>query len=65
MTQHLRIAELDPEAVAKIRALEDDLGMHIMAFGKPLRFAGLLRDELAKVTALEQELGVTLIVYEE
>ena len=64
MTQHLRIAELDPEAVAKIRTLEDELGMHIMAFGEPLRFAGLLRDELAKVTALEEELGVTLVVYD-
>jgi len=65
MTVHLRIAELEPEGVAKVEALEKELGMHIMAFGRPLRFAGLLRDELAKVQALEEELGVTLVVYQE
>ena len=65
MTQHLKIAKLDKDAVTRIEALEQETGKHIMAFDEPLSFAMLSRDQLNRIQALEQELGVTLIVYDD
>lgn len=65
MTQHLKIAKLDQQAVARIEALEQAIGKHIMAFDEPLSFAMLSRAQLQQIQELEQELGVTLIVYDD
>lgn len=64
MSEHLKIAALDEAAEAKIRALEDELGKHIMAYEPSVRVARLSADQLAKIQTLEKELGVTLLVYE-
>lgn len=65
MTQHLKIAKLDEEAVARIEALEKALDKHIMAFDEPLSFAMLSREQLQQIRELEQDLGVTLVVYDD
>ncbi|MCA9954641.1 MAG: hypothetical protein H6657_18165 [Ardenticatenaceae bacterium] len=65
MAQQLKIAHLDETAVAKLRALEEETGKHIMAFSTGMAFAQLPNDQLQKVQALEKELGVLLLVYEE
>ena len=64
MAQQLKIARLDETAVAKLRALEEASGKHIMAFQSGPPFAQLSEEHLNKVQALEKELGVVLLVYE-
>ena len=64
MTQFLKIANLEEESVARIRALEEELGSHIMAFAPGPDVASLPADQLERIKALEEELGVTLLVYE-
>ena len=63
MTQFLKIAHLNPEDVARIRALEEALDRHVMAFEPGLEIADLDESALAQIKALEEELGVTLLVY--
>ena len=63
MGEHLKIANLSAENIARMRALEDSLGVHIMAFEPAVKLAKLTDVQLAEIKALEEELGVTLIVY--
>jgi hypothetical protein len=65
MNEHLKIAYLDDDGVTKLSALEQELGMHIMAFEASVKLAELTGEQLERVRALEQELGVTLLVYED
>ena len=65
MAQQLKIAHLDETAVAKIQALEEETGKHIMAFASGPPFAHLSPEHLMKVQALEKELGALLLVYED
>jgi hypothetical protein len=64
MANFLKIAPLSTDDVDKIRALENEIGKHIMAFVPGLAVASLSDEEVARVQALETELGVTLLVYE-
>lgn len=64
MAQQLKIAHLDETAVAKLRALEETTGKHIMAFATGMTFAQLSAQHLEQVQAMEKELGVLLLVYE-
>lgn len=65
MTEFLKIAQLDEDSVAQIRALEKELSVHIMAFTAGLDIASLPGDKVERIKALEEELGVTLLVYED
>ncbi len=65
MAQQLKIAHLDEAAVAKVRALEEETGKHIMAFASGPPFAKLSQEHLDKVQALEKELDSVLLVYED
>lgn len=65
MSDFLKIAELNEEAVAQIRALEKSMGTHIMAYQPGLALSDLTDDQLHEVKALEKELGVILISYDE
>ena len=64
MNDHLKIARLNPEAVARIQILEASLGTHIMAYEPAVKIARLSAEGLAQLRALEAELGVTLLAYE-
>ena len=63
--EQLKIAELDSDAVAKIRSLEKEFGKHIMAFEPGVQLTRLSEAQLAKVRELEGELGVILLAYDE
>jgi hypothetical protein len=65
MYEYFKIATLDQEGVAKINALEEKLGVHMMAFKSGVRLARLDPEAVEQVRALEKELGVLLLVYEE
>ena len=64
MDGQMKIAKLDEDGVAKIRAFEKELGVHIMALEPGVKFTMLTPEQLEKVEALEGELGVILLVYE-
>ncbi|KAA3648246.1 MAG: hypothetical protein DWQ07_04415 [Chloroflexi bacterium] len=64
MTEHMKIAKLDTDQVSKIQALENELGMHMLAFGDNHAIANLSEDQLNQIQTLEKELGVTLVVYQ-
>ena len=64
MTEFLKIARLEEESVARIRALEKEYEVHIMAFAPGPDIASLPTDQVERIKALEEELGVTLLVYE-
>jgi hypothetical protein len=63
MTEFLKIAELDDGSIHRIKDLEKEMGVHIMAFESGLNIADLSEEQLNRVQALEEELEVTLIVY--
>ena len=58
-----KISKLDQDAVAQIRALEEELGCQIMAMEPGPEMAELSEEQVAKVQALEESLGNTLLVY--
>ena len=64
MSIHLKIAELSKDNVLKIRALEEEMGFHIMAYKSAVKFAVPTEEQLAKIRELELELDVTLLAYE-
>ena len=64
MSTHLKIAELYDDSVSKIKALEEETGFHIMAFGPEVELAMPTADQLAKIRELEEELNVTLLAYD-
>ena len=64
MDGQLKIAKLVQGSVGKIREMEKEMGVHIMALEPGVKFITLAPEQLAKVEALEKELGVLLLVYE-
>ena len=64
MDGQLKIAKLDDDNVGKIREMEKEMGVHIMALEPGVKFIALAPEQLAKVEALEKALGVMLLVYE-
>lgn len=65
MSDFLKVADLNEEDVTRLRALEQELGVHIMAFEPGLNVADLSSEQLARIRMLEKELGVTLIAYQD
>ena len=63
MTEQLKIAKLDQGAVQKIRDLEDEFGVQVMAFERGKELADLDDEQINRVRRLETELDVTLLVY--
>jgi len=64
MSTHLKIANLIPEQVAKIRALEKETGFHLMALEPAIKLAAPTAEQLAQLRELEAELEVTLLAYD-
>ncbi len=64
MGEQMQIAQLNEQNIANIRALEKEMGKHIMAYEPGPHLATLSDKDLKRIQALEKELGVTLLVYE-
>jgi len=64
MAEFLKIATLENGEVKRLRALEADMGVHIMALEKDLKVADLSDQQLARIKSLEDDLNVTLLVFE-
>ena len=61
----MRIARLDDDRLAKLQALEKDLGAVIVALEPQFIPAALTADQVKKLQAAEDELGVVLLAYTE
>ncbi|MBS3753539.1 MAG: hypothetical protein KGY46_09160 [Anaerolineales bacterium] len=64
MTEFLKIAHLGEDDVKRLKAVEKEMGVHIMAFESGLDIADLSEEQIDRVQNLEEELGVTLVVYQ-
>ena len=64
MAGQLKIAKLDQGSLDKIREMEKEMGVHIMALEPGVKFTVLTPEQLAEVETLEKELEVTLLIYE-
>ena len=59
----IRIANLDPATLEKIKLMEEELGSCIVALEPYHLPAPLSGQQLQKLLALEKELGVVLLAY--
>ena len=64
MSDFLKIAELDEESVARVKALEDTLGTHIMAYERGLDIARLTAEQLQAINKVGQRITSILSVDE-
>ncbi len=62
-TQRMKIAELNPARLAKVRELEEELGTYVVALEPEFRLAALTPTQLERLKAAERELGVVLLAY--
>ncbi len=65
MAQHLKIATLSEDSAAKLKELESEMDVQIMAFEPGTQLAKLTKQQLNRIKSLEDDLGVTLLVYRE
>ena len=59
----LKIADLTPEKVAKLRELEEKFGFQLMAFEAGEKFAEPNAEQLAAIQSVEKEMDVTLLAF--
>ena len=59
----LGYAKMSPEKLKKVKALESELGVTLLAFERPA-YSVLEEEDLAKIKDLEDELGLALVAYE-
>lgn len=65
MTPGIRFAQMDDERLAKLKALEDALGVHLLALEPDEhRLAKLDDAQLEQIRELEDDLGVFLVAYQ-
>ncbi len=60
----MRIADLDHTSLARVRALEDEIGACVLALEPKVKLRDLSKQELERLRAAEEELGLVLMAYE-
>lgn len=60
---HLKIAELDDEQQAQLRALEKELSAQILALEPKVSLLDLSPAQLRRLKAVEEQMGVVLVAY--
>jgi len=63
MTKHVKLAKLDEEQLKKVRELEAELGVRVLAYAQPVVPATLTEEQLAKLQIAETDLGLCLVAY--
>ncbi len=56
-------ADLDEPALARVRALEEQLGCPLVAYSPESHYAPLTTEQVAALVRTEAELGVRLLAY--
>jgi len=62
-TDGMKIADLDDKRLAKLRELEDELGVCLVALEEEFRLARLLPDQVERLQDAERNMGVVLLAY--
>ena len=62
--EHTYADYIDKNGLAKIQALEDELGNTLIAYSTPPQPANLPDEKLNKIKELEKQLCVRLVAYE-
>ena len=57
-----KLAEISAADIKKINALENELGVVLMAY-KPLEFAELSNSQVKEIQKVEKDIGATVIAY--
>ena len=60
----MRIAQLDRARLDKVRALEAEMGICLVALEREFHLADLSEEQLKRLQAAEKEMGVVLLAYE-
>ena len=60
----MKIADLDEAGLARVRALEKDIGACVLALEPKVKLRDLSEDQLERLRAAEQELGLVLLAYD-
>ena len=63
MTWSVNLAKLDEEQLKRVRQMEEQLGVNVLAYTQPIVPAALSEEQLAKLKTLEAELGLCLVAY--
>ncbi len=63
-TPRMKIADLDEASLARVRALEDEIGACVLALEPKVKLRDLSEQELERLRAAEEELGVVLMAYD-
>jgi hypothetical protein len=62
---YVKYAELDRQQMAKLKALEQELGSWVVAVQPEAKIAELDPDKLKRLQEAERELGVILLAYKQ
>ena len=57
------VAQLDEKRLEKVRKLEEEFGVYLVALEKEFELAELPEDKLKELQEAEKELGVVLLAY--
>lgn len=60
----IRVAQLDKDRLARVEALESELGAVVVAYEPSYKPATLNEAQLAKLRAAEAELGLILVAFD-
>ncbi len=60
----MKIADLDEASLAKVRALEEEIGACVLALEPKVKLRDLSEEELERLRSAEDELGVVLMAYD-
>jgi hypothetical protein len=63
-TAHVKYPELSGQQLARLRALENELGKMVVAVEPQTTVADLSRDELTRLQQAEREMGLILLAYD-
>lgn len=63
-TPRMRIAHLDESELSRLRTLEDELGIYVVALTPDYPLASLSDEQLQRLQTLERELGVVLLAHQ-
>jgi hypothetical protein len=60
--QNVRIADMDTAEIERLRSLEEELGVAVVAY-QPVRYAPLSDEAVKRLQRMEREMGVLLVAY--
>ncbi|HEX6715836.1 MAG TPA: hypothetical protein VF088_01925 [Pyrinomonadaceae bacterium] len=63
-TSHMKVAQLDSVRESRIRELEKELKVQVLALHPETQQAHLSKEQMGRLEMMEMELGVTLVAYE-